>query len=89
MLQHTVIVSRLFSTILLLTVATCVLAIPSSIDRDGNVYVEGYPNIIMRPQAGTVGIGGESNVNVAVSVDGDVAFDGGVRIVHAEGNCDG
>jgi hypothetical protein len=65
----------------------CVCGVPSTLDPQGNVYVPGHPNIIMKPQGGHVGFGGAPSPDAMVSVTGDAEFSGGVRISYSEGNC--
>ena len=44
-------------------------------DADGNVFVDGHPHIVIAPQGGNTGIGGEAT-DAALSVEGDARFDG-------------
>ena len=55
-------------------------------DADGNVFVDGHPHIVISPQGGNTGIGGEAT-DAALSVEGDARFDGGVRLGTSSLDC--
>ena len=55
-------------------------------DADGNVFVDGHPHIVIAPQGGNTGIGGEAT-DAALSVEGDARFDGGVRLGTSSLDC--
>lgn len=44
-------------------------------DDDGNVVVNGHPHIIIAPQGGQTGVGGDPS-DATLAVNGDANFDG-------------